>query len=134
MTLCVVIFDMLKLRRVFERRYVPVQLPQPLMQRRVARSDITDVALEMLHIDGVEANDGGIEANIGFRDIGTEIVRSSVFSKVSFRAVERGEKGLDGFFICFLRSRDGKLVAEGLAARGEERAHGKRAYVAKPDL
>ena len=131
MTLYVVIFDMLELRRVFERRYVPVQLPQPLMQRRVARSYITDVALEMLHIDRVEANDGSIEANIGFRDIGTEIVGSSVFSKMSFGAVERGKKGLDGFFISFLRSRNGKLVAEGFATRAWETRAGETSVRSK---
>lgn len=134
-TLCVMLFDMLKLRRVFERRYVPVQLPEPLMQRRITRSDITNVALEMLHIDGVEANDGSVKANVCFGDVGTEIVRSSMFGKVSFRTVEGGEKRLDGFFICFLRSGDGGiLVAESLATRAWEGVKGRRAYVAKPDL
>lgn len=113
----IMLFDMLKLRRVLECRYVPVQIPQPFMQSRITRSDITDVALEMLHIDGVEANDGGVEANVCFGDIGTEIVGSSVFGKVSFGAVEGGEKGFDGLFISFLRSKDGKLVTESLATR-----------------
>ena len=116
-TLCVMIFDMLKLRRVFESRNVPVQLPQPLMQRRIARSDITNVALEMLHIDGVEANDGSVKANVCFGDVGTEVVRSGILGQVGFGTVEGGEKGLDGLFICFLCSRDGVLVAERLATR-----------------
>lgn len=115
MTLCVVILDMLELRRLLERRYFPVQLPEPLVKCRITRSDITDVALEMLHVDRVEANDGSVEANVCFGDVGTKIVRSSVLSKVSFGAVKRGEKGLDRFFISFLRSSNCKLVATRLA-------------------
>ena len=115
MTLCVVILDMLKLRRLLERRYVPVQLPEPLMQCRITRSDIADVALEVLHVDRVEANDGSVEANVCFGDVGTKIVRRSVLSKVSFGAVKRGEKGLDRFFISFLRSSSCKPVATRLA-------------------
>ena len=106
---------MLKLRCVLERWHVPVQLPEPLMQRRITRSDITDIALEMLHVDGVEANDGSVEANVCFGDVGTKVVGSSVFSKVSFGTVERDEKCFNSFFISFLRTRNGKLVAQALA-------------------
>ena len=74
------------------------------MQSRITGSNITDVALEVLHINRVEANDGSIEANVCFSDIGTEIVWSSVFGKVSFGAVKGGKKGFDGFLISFLRS------------------------------
>lgn len=45
----------------------------------------------MLHIDWVEANDGCIEADVCFSDVATKIVRSSVFSKVSFGAVKGGK-------------------------------------------
>lgn len=133
-TLCVVIFDMLKLRSVLERRYVPVQLPQPLMHRRITRSDITDVALEMLHVDRVEANNGGVEANVCLGNVGTKIVRSSMFSKVSLGAVEGGEKGPDGISISFLRSSDGKRVDDSHPTGGWKSKDGERAYVAKPDL
>lgn len=71
----------------------------------------------MLHIDRVEANDGSVEADVCFGDFGTKIVGSSMFSKVSFGAVQGGEKGLDRFLISFLRSNDGKLVAASLASR-----------------
>ncbi len=130
MTFCIMVFDMFELRRVLERRYVPVQVPQPLMQRRITRSDITEIALEMLHIHGVEANDGSVEANVCLGDAGTKIVGSSVFGKVSFGAVEGVEEGFHGFFISFLRSTESKLVAESRATREVER----QAYVAKPDL
>lgn len=114
---CIMILDMLELSRLLERRYVPVQLPQPLVQRRITRSNITDVALEMLHIDWIEANDGGIEANVCFSDVGTEIVGSSVFGKVSLGAVKGDKKGFDGFLISFLRSGDSQLVVKNFARR-----------------
>lgn len=71
----------------------------------------------MLHIDGIETNNGSVEADVCFGDVGAEIIGTSVFSKVSFGAVEGGEKGFDGLFISFLRPKDGKLVAESLAMR-----------------
>ena len=89
----------------------------------------------MLHIDWVEANNGSIQANICFSDVGTEIKWGSVFSKVSFGAVEGGKKRFDGFLVRFLRSSNGQLVGKTLQ-RGSRRGGGRRgrAYVAKPDL
>ena len=104
-TLGVVVFDMFKLSRLVECRHVPVKFSHPLMQRRITRPDITNITLEMLHIDRVEANDGSVEANVRFGYVGTKVVGSGVFSKVSFGAVERGEKGFDGFLIGFLCSK-----------------------------
>ena len=66
----------------------------------------------MLHIDWVKANDGSIEANICFSDVGTEIKWSSVLCKVSFGAVKGGKKGFDGFLVRFLRSGNGQLVGK----------------------
>ena len=133
-TLGIVLLDMLKLSRLLERRYVPVKISQPLMQRRITRPDITDVTLEMLHIDRVEANDGSVEANVRFGYVGTKVVGSGVFSKVSFGAVERGEKGLDGFLIGFLFSDDCELTAEAPETTVREGAMGDRTYEAKPAL
>ena len=76
----------------------------------------------MLHIDGVEANDGSIEANVCFSDVGTEIIRSSVFGKVGFGAIKGGKKGFDCFLVRFLRSGNGQLVAKVLQRGGKERA------------
>lgn len=72
------------------------------MQCRIPRSDIPDVALEMLHIHGVEADDGRIEAHVRFGDMGTEVVWRSMFSKVGFSSIERGEEGFDRFSVGFL--------------------------------
>ena len=104
MTLCVVFLDMLKLRRLSESGYIPVQMPQPLMQRRVPRADIADIALKMLDVDGVEPNDGGIKANVCFGDGFAEVIGCRVLCQVSFRTVKGGEEGLDGLFVGFLGS------------------------------
>lgn len=133
-TLGVVVFDMLKLSRLLERRNVPVKFSHPLMQRRITRPNITDVTLEMLHVDRVEANDGSVKADVRFGYVGTKVVGSGVFSKVCFGAVERGEKGFDGFLISFLCSNDGELTAEALATTKREGATADRTYEAKPDL
>jgi hypothetical protein len=37
---------------------VPVELTHPLVQAGVAAADVADVALEVLHVDGVEADYG----------------------------------------------------------------------------
>lgn len=34
----------------------PVQVAQPAVRGRVAAADVADVALEVLHVDGVEAD------------------------------------------------------------------------------
>lgn len=78
MTLRVVFLDMLELGRLPEGRNIPVQMPQPFVQRRVARADIADVALEMLHVDGVETDDGGVQADISFGDMFAEVIRLCV--------------------------------------------------------
>ena len=48
------------------------------MQSRITRADIADVALEMLHVDGVEADDGDVQADISFGKTVAVIVRLCV--------------------------------------------------------
>lgn len=69
MTLRIMRLNMRKLRRIAKRRDIPVQIPQPLMDIRIPRSDVPDVRLEVLHIDGIEADDGRVEAHVGFGDV-----------------------------------------------------------------
>lgn len=52
----VIPLDVVKLRRLLERRHRPVQISHPPVQRWVARPDVADVALEVLHVHGVEAD------------------------------------------------------------------------------
>ncbi len=102
MTLSIVFLDMFELRRLPKSGHIPVQMPQPLVQRRKPGSDVTDVAFEMLDVDGVEADDGRVEADVCFGDVGSEVVGCGVFCEVGFGAVEGGEEGADGFFVGFL--------------------------------
>jgi hypothetical protein len=48
--------DVLKLRRLLEGRLVPVQVAHPAMQIWVAGADVAQVALEVLHVDGVKSD------------------------------------------------------------------------------
>ena len=75
MTLRIMLLNMLKLCRLAKCRHSPVQIPQPLVQRRVAAPDITDIAFEMLDVHGVEPDNRGVQANISLGDILTEVVR-----------------------------------------------------------
>jgi hypothetical protein len=68
MALGVVLLDMLKLRRVPECRIIPVQVSHPLVKRRVPTSNVPNIALEVLHIHGIEANDGRVQTDISFCD------------------------------------------------------------------
>ena len=66
--------DMLKLRRLPKSRNVPIQFPQPLVNRRITRADVAKVAFEMLDVDGIEADDCCVESYIGFGDVGAEVI------------------------------------------------------------
>ena len=105
MTLRIMFLNMLKQRRLPKRRHIPIQMPQPFMQRRETRADVADVAFEMLHVDGVEADYGCVEPDVGFGDVRAEVVGGGVGGEVGFRAVEGREEGVDGFFVGFLGSR-----------------------------
>ena len=56
----------------------------------------------MLDVDGVEADDGCVETDVGFGDGRAEVVGCGVGGEVGFGAVEGGEEGADGFFVGFL--------------------------------
>lgn len=103
MTLGVMLLDVFKLGRVLESREIPIQMPKPFVQRRIAGSDVADVAFEMLHVDGVEADDGGVETDVGLAEVLAKVVGCCVLGQVGFGPVEGGKKGLDGFFVRFLR-------------------------------
>lgn len=68
MALRIMVLDMLELCRLSERRYVPVQMAHPLVEVWVSRSNVADVAFEMLDVDRVEADNGGVEPNICLGD------------------------------------------------------------------
>jgi hypothetical protein len=80
-------------------------MSQPAMDGRVAGADVADVGFEMLHVDGVEAGDGRVEADVGFGEAGAEIVwcrGGGCGLQVAFDAVEGGEEWGEGLFVGFL--------------------------------
>jgi len=104
MTLGIMLLDMLELRRLSKGRHLPIQLPQPLVQMGVPATDIADVTFEMLDVDGVEADDGGVESDVGFGDGGAVVVGGRVVGEVGFSAIEGFEKGVDVLFVGCLRT------------------------------
>jgi hypothetical protein len=66
MTLRVMVLDVLKLGRVFEGWVIPVQMSEPLVEMRVAGANVAYVAFEVLDVDGVEADQGCVEADVCF--------------------------------------------------------------------
>ena len=74
MTLRIMGLNMCKLRRILERRNIPIKMSHPFMDIWISGSDIPDIGLEVLHVDGIEAHDCREEADVGFSDRGAEIV------------------------------------------------------------
>ena len=56
--------DMLKACGVLERAHIPVEIPHPAMNLRIMSPDHTLVGLEKVEVDGIKADDGGIEAKV----------------------------------------------------------------------
>ena len=111
-------FDMLKLGRLAESRYIPIQSSKPFVKCRISTADVANVALEVLNVDGVEANDSGVESDVGFGDVSAVIERRCVGSKMGFGTVESSEEGMDGFFVGFLRAED--VSTAGSETNGKE--------------
>lgn len=57
------------------------------MQLRIPTPDVSDIALEMLNVDRVEAYDRGIETYIGFGDVGAKVVGGGMGGEVGFGAI-----------------------------------------------
>ena len=102
MTLSIMLLDMLKLRRLPKSRHVPIQFPQPLMQRRIPRANISDVAFEMLDVHRIKADDGRVQSHIRFGDALSEIERRCLLREMLLCAVEGREERLNGFLVCGL--------------------------------
>lgn len=91
--------NMRKLRRLPERWYVPIKIPQPLMNIWVPTPDIPNIRLKMLDIYCIETNDRGEETDICFCDVGPEVVGACCFRKAFLDAVKGGEEGGDGLSV-----------------------------------
>ena len=97
MTLGIMILNMHKIRRILKRRYIPIQMPQPFMEVRVAGADVADVALEVLDVDDVETDDGGVEADVGFGEAVAEVVGTRGSGELGFGVIEGFEE--DGYVV-----------------------------------
>lgn len=71
------------------------------MKMRVPAPDIAQIAFEVLYVDWVEADDGCVEAHIGFCQAVTEVEWPAGFGEVCFCAVEGLEELGDGLLIGF---------------------------------
>lgn len=100
------------LRRLPKRRMVPIQIPQPLMNKRIPTPNISQVRLEMLNIHHIKPNNCREETDICFGDAGTEVERSFGRDRreMGFHAVEGGKEGCDSFLIGLLRGSKARFV------------------------
>ena len=100
------------------------------MEGRVATSDITDIAFEVLNVNRVEANNSCIETDVGFCEVCAKVVRVGVLRQVGFSFVQMFEERVDSLFIGLLSASKGS--AEARTWRWCRIGEGH--YVAKPDL
>jgi hypothetical protein len=78
-------------------------MSQPLVDQGISTANIADIALEVLDVNGVEANDCGEETDIGFCDMGArEKVRCRRLCERFFKTVEGFEKLGHGFCVSIL--------------------------------
>lgn len=137
---------MSKFGRAAESLVVPVKVAQPpemesqyrgfgirlqiilLVEVGVAAADVPDVALEVLHVNGVEADDCGEEADVLLCEAITEVERAARLGEVFFRTIQRFEKLRDGLLVGFLGT-VGWHISTDLGCDGRTKA-----YLAKPDL
>ena len=112
MTGHIMLLDVLELGGLFEGRHVPVQISEPAMDGRITASDIANVALKVLDIDCVEADDGYVQAYIGFGEMRTEIIRSlgSCGVELGFGLVEVSKEVCNGGVVGFLRAGESGLA------------------------
>lgn len=85
-TFGVMLFDMLKLRRILESWYIPVQISYPLVDIWIPASDIAKIRLEVLNIYRIESDYRGEKAYIDFSQSVSEPVLSAA-TQVFFNSV-----------------------------------------------
>jgi hypothetical protein len=73
-----------------------------LVKVGVTAANIADVALEVLHVDGVEADDCGEKADVLLCEAVAEVVGTAGIGEVFFRTVQGLEELGDGLLVGFL--------------------------------
>lgn len=72
------------------------------MDSRVPRSNIANITLKVLDIDGVKADDRSKEPNIHLGDVVAEVVGGFGTSKIRLDLIEGGEECSDGLLVGLL--------------------------------
>lgn len=98
----VILLDMPEICRILELRVIVIQVLHPVVQDRVIVADGAEVALEVLHVDGVEADEGGVGADVELCHLGAEEVGAFAGSGEFLQFVEGGEGAGEGFLVGFL--------------------------------
>jgi len=80
MTLRVMPLNMRELRRLSERRNLPVEVAEPLVEVRVVGADCFDIGLEVLHINDIKPHNRRVKPHIRLRDFLPKIVRTFFLS------------------------------------------------------
>ena len=89
MRLTIILLDMLEISRLLNPRHIPIEVLQPAVEARVAVSDTPEHELEVLLVDGVEADEGRVELDVGFCGVrGGEDVEGVLLGEEGFEAVE----------------------------------------------
>jgi len=65
----VVTLDVEEVGRVSEGGHVPVEVSHPSMEMRIPRSDVSEVALEVLDVNGIKPNQCNEHSDIEFSDL-----------------------------------------------------------------
>jgi len=105
MTLRVVLLDMIELSSFSKGWHLPVEVSHPLVKCWIARPDLLQIALKVLVVYGVEADDRRVQTNVGFRDVLAKVIGPALLRcKMSFGFVQGLEEGGHVLFVCFLCS------------------------------
>ena len=72
------------------------------MEVWVSAADITKVAFEVLHVDGVEANNCCEEADVLLSEAATEVERTAGLGEICLCAIQRAEELSNGLLVSFL--------------------------------
>lgn len=94
---------------VLEGWVVPVEVLEPAVEVGVVVADETPVALEVNVVDGVVANNGGVETDIGLSEAASYEEVTAVGENTLY-AVKRVDKDLGGLVVGILRGSETTLV------------------------
>ena len=84
MTFGVILLDVFEICRLLHPRNIPIQVLQIAMDTGVIVPYSTHIKFEMLHIDGVEPDQGSVSFEIKFRDSMVKDIRAIVGNKDIF--------------------------------------------------